>query len=141
MPSDNQVFEYAFRVKAEEIDRQGHVNNVVYVRYAQDVAVAHWKTLATAEQQASTAWVTRRHEIDYLRPAFADDELIARTWIENVSGASMVRRVDIFRSSDETLLTRVKTVWVAVDPKTHRPKRIDGSIKEFFLAFVRDTPL
>jgi acyl-CoA thioester hydrolase len=131
--SSPRIFEHAIRVRAADIDGQGHVNNVVYVRYAQDAAVAHWKAAAPPEARESLAWVTRRHEIDYLRPAFLDDELIARTWIESVSGASMERRIDIVRPADETLLTRVLTVWVAVDPTSHRPKRIDDRLKALFL--------
>jgi acyl-CoA thioester hydrolase len=73
--------------------------------------------------------VTRRHEIDYLRPAFLGDDLIARTWIESISVVSMERRIDIVRPADDSLLTRVKTVWVAVDPQTHRPKRLDERLK------------
>ncbi|APW59273.1 acyl-CoA thioesterase [Paludisphaera borealis] len=132
--SSSKIFEHAFRVRTEDIDGQGHVNNVVYVRYAQDVAVAHWKTAVPQSFRETLSWVTRRHEIDYLRPAFLNDDLIARTWIESVSGASMERRIDIVRPADDTLLTRVKTVWVAVDPQTHRPKRIDDRLKALFLA-------
>jgi acyl-CoA thioester hydrolase len=128
-----QIFEHAIRVRAADIDGQGHVNNVVYLRYAQDAAVAHWKTAAPPEVRESLSWVTRRHEIDYLRPAFLDDDLIARTWIESVAGASMERRIDIVRPSDATHLIRVLTLWVAVDPGSHRPKRIDDRLKTLFL--------
>jgi len=34
---------------------------------------------------AGQLWVTVRHEIDYTRPAFLDDEVIARTWIGECS--------------------------------------------------------
>ena len=36
------VFEHKFVVSPSDIDQLGHVNNVVYLRYAQDAAVAHW---------------------------------------------------------------------------------------------------
>jgi len=131
--SSSRIFEHAIRVRAADIDGQGHVNNVVYLRYAQDAAVAHWKAAAPPEARETLSWVTRRHEIDYLRPAFLDDELIARTWIESVSGASMERRIDIVRPADAAHLIRVLTHWVAVNPQTHRPKRIDDRIKALFM--------
>lgn len=131
--SSSPIFEHGIRVRAADIDGQGHVNNVVYLRYAQDAAVAHWKSTAPMEIRESLSWVTRRHEIDYLRPAFLDDDLIARTWIESISGASMERRIDIVRPADAALLIRVLTHWVAVDPKTHRPRRIDDRLKTLFL--------
>ena len=131
--SSSRIFEHGIRVRAADIDGQGHVNNVVYLRYAQDAAVAHWKSAVPPEVRETLSWVARRHEIDYLRPAFLDDDLIARTWIESVSGASMERRIEIVRPADDTLLVRVLTHWVAVDPKTHRPKRIDDRLKALFL--------
>jgi acyl-CoA thioester hydrolase len=129
-----KVFELAIRVGVDDIDGQGHVNNVVYLRYAQDVAVAHWKSAIPQEIRKSVTWVARRHEIDYLRLAFVDEDLIARTWIESVSGASMERRIDIIRPADGTLLTQVRTVWVALDPDSLRPKRIDEGLKARFTA-------
>ncbi|MDQ3314002.1 MAG: acyl-CoA thioesterase [Verrucomicrobiota bacterium] len=61
------------RVAAQDIDGQGHVNNVVYLRWAQDVAVAHWEALAPAEDQTATGWVVLRHEIDYKGAGRLDD--------------------------------------------------------------------
>ena len=43
-------YEHSFTVSAGDIDQQGHVNNVRYVQWIQDVAVAHWRDLATPEQ-------------------------------------------------------------------------------------------
>ncbi|HET9418708.1 MAG TPA: acyl-CoA thioesterase, partial [Chthoniobacterales bacterium] len=59
-----------------DIDEQKHVNNTVYLRWAQDVATAHWKTLASAEAQAAIRWVVLRHEIDYKAPACLGDEVL-----------------------------------------------------------------
>ena len=45
-------FELSIKVQEADIDQLGHVNNVVYVRWVQDAAVAHWRALATPAQQA-----------------------------------------------------------------------------------------
>ena len=73
-----EVFELAVAVKPEDIDELGHVNNVSYLRWVQDVAVAHWRSAAPAEDQAKLAWVVVRHEIDYKQAAFLGDEIVAR---------------------------------------------------------------
>jgi acyl-CoA thioester hydrolase len=122
------VFEHRIRVAAGEIDRMGHVNNVVYVRYVQDAAVAHWRAATTEEERRTTVWVVRRHEIDYLKPAIENDEIVARTWVGEPSGATMDRFVEIRRVSDDELLASARTVWVAVDPKSHRPVRVTRQI-------------
>ena len=57
------VFTLTMRVPDADIDPQGHVNNVAFVRYVQDAAVAHWRAVAPADVRAAVAWVVRRHEI------------------------------------------------------------------------------
>ena len=95
------VYEHAIRVAPEDIDRLGHVNNVVYLKYAQDAATAHWHAAVPKDVVAELLWVVRRHEIDYLRPAFENDELVARTWVGELSGATFERFIEIRRPSDD----------------------------------------
>ena len=76
-----RVFEHALKVSPKDIDRLGHVNNVVYLRYAQDAAVAHWYSVVDQEHRDSLVWVVRRHEVDYLKPAVENDaSATARSW-------------------------------------------------------------
>lgn len=130
--ADIRVFELRFRVPAEDIDGMGHVNNVAYLRYAQDAATAHWKSRATPEQIRQYAWVARRHEIDYLRPALPDDELLARTWVGATSGATYDRHVELLRAGTGEVLARVRTVWVLLDARTLRPRRVPPELREQF---------
>ena len=125
--NETKTFELSFRVQPEDIDQMGHVNNVVYLRYAQDAATAHWLALASEEQVKNYVWVVRRHEVDYLRPAFRDDELLARTWVGEASGATYERFVEITRPADNEVLARVRSVWVLL---THRPIAPGGVTEE-----------
>ena len=40
-------FESEVPVIPEDFDELGHVNNVVYLRWIQDIATAHWRAAAT----------------------------------------------------------------------------------------------
>jgi acyl-CoA thioester hydrolase len=126
------VYEHPFRVASVDIDLLGHVNNVVYLRYTQDAAFAHWYAAAGNEYVESLVWVVRRHEIDYLQPAFAGDELLTRTWVGAASGASFERFAEITRPKDGQVLARVKSVWVALDAKTLRPRRVTAELRSRF---------
>ena len=42
------AFEMAVAVEPGDIDALGHVNNVTYLRWVQDVAVAHWTAFDSA---------------------------------------------------------------------------------------------
>jgi acyl-CoA thioester hydrolase len=126
-------YELVIRVGADDIDDLGHVNNLVYVRWVQEVARAHWESAARAEDRASLVWVVVRHEIDYLHPAVEGDEIVARTWVESWKGATSHRRTEIGRRSDGTPLARAHTVWCALDARTWRPKRLPTGLSAPFL--------
>lgn len=125
-------FEIQVRVSADDIDGQGHVNNVVYLRWAQDVAVAHWRKLAPNESRETIGWVAIRHEIDYKAAGFLGDELRVITWVGKLEGLTFERHTEITRASDDKLLARARTLWVPINPETGRPKRVTGEVREIF---------
>jgi acyl-CoA thioester hydrolase len=125
-------FTLTIRVADADIDRQGHVNNVAFVRYVQDIAVAHWLSVAPAEVRVAYTWVVRRHEIEYLRPAFAGDELMLRTWVGEPSGATWERFTEVFRGGEDKPLVTARTVWVLLDASTNRPRRVDPAFVQHF---------
>jgi acyl-CoA thioester hydrolase len=126
------AFELAVRVPDSDIDTQGHVNNVAFVRYVQDAAAAHWRAVAPADVQAAVAWVVRRHEVDYLKPGLPSDELAIRTWVGEPSGATWERFTEVTRAADGTVLVKARTVWVLLDAATARPRRIDARLTGCF---------
>ena len=54
------AFTMTFTPTASDIDANEHVNNVVYLAWAQDLAIAHWEAWATPEERAGWSWVARR---------------------------------------------------------------------------------
>jgi acyl-CoA thioester hydrolase len=126
------MFTLPLRVEEADIDENNHVNNIVYLRWVQEVATAHWYAAATEQQQADYAWVVLRHEIDYKRPALLGEELEARTHVGEASGAKFERFVEIWRLPDNQLLARARSVWAALDSHTGRPRRVEAALRERF---------
>ena len=123
-------FSHKFFVDPADIDDQGHVNNVIFVRWIQDVAVGHWFHIATVEQQAKYAWIVLRHEIDYKKQAFAGEEITATTWVGKPTAVTWERFTEIHRGED--LLVKAKTLWCLIDREKARPSRItDELIAQF----------
>lgn len=127
--SADAPFELARRVGPDDIDELRHVNNVVYVRWMQDVAVAHWDALAPPAVRDTLAWVARRHEIDYLQPARLDDEVVLRTWVGHAEGLTFERFIEVWRPSDAKYLLRARTLWVPIDRRTGRPTRVPADVR------------
>jgi acyl-CoA thioester hydrolase len=131
-PPGRQVFRLTFEPKDDDIDDNGHVNNVVYLRWAQDLGVAHWQSLAPADALANWAWVALRHEIDYRRALKPGEDGHGRTW---VSGSAEGPRFDRFiriDAKDGAMCAQVRTTWVLIDQATGRPKRVPPWMVEMF---------
>jgi acyl-CoA thioester hydrolase len=119
-----------------EIDELGHVSNVAVVRWVQEAAVAHSSAVGwdfDAYRRHGAVFVVRRHEVDYLRPAFAGDEVVAETWIESWHAASCIRCTRLTRASDGVDLATARTQWVLVSTDSGRPRRIPPIIASAFL--------
>jgi len=125
---NKKYFSLSITVYKNDIDELGHVNNVVYVRWVQEVAAAHWDTLASDEIKKKYVWVVLRHEIDYLSSAFEDDSLLATTWVGESNGPRSERFVQIINQKSGKLIAKAKTIWCLLDGATMRPKRVDEEV-------------
>lgn len=130
--TSDRKFELLIRVNDVDIDELNHVSNIVYLRWVQEVAIAHWQALASPESQREVVWVVLRHEIDYKAPAVAGDEIVARTWVGSAIGLTFERHTEIERPNDRQLLARARTIWCPVSTRTGRPTRVNDEIRTQF---------
>lgn len=137
MPVSSVYFK-TFLIPNTAIDENGHVNNVTYVQWMQDIAVEHYEAIGGVNpmQLLGATWVVREHKIEYLLPAFAGEEIEIRTWIEDVRRVRSLRKYEFVRKSDGKVLVNGETDWVFVDVKTGRPVAIP---EEVFKVFSKTT--
>jgi len=134
-------FELLLQVLPEDIDQLHHVNNVVYLRWVQDVAIAHWAAAASPEARDTLFWVVTRHEIDYRHPALPRDAIIARTWVGHASKRLFERFTEIRRASDQTVLARARTLWCPMDIRTGRPTKVSDEVRAAFSSAAAAEPV
>jgi acyl-CoA thioester hydrolase len=127
-----KIFEYSITILPIDIDEQNHVNNISYLKWVQEVAIAHWTSSATKEMKEQYMWVVSRHEIDYLKQAFIHNKLLAKTWVVEPDGAKSFRYVDIYDIETNNIIAKIKTTWYLLDAKTKRPRRIDADLVNIF---------
>ncbi|MBL7872667.1 MAG: acyl-CoA thioesterase [Cyclobacteriaceae bacterium] len=123
-------FSIPISVNDNDIDAMNHVNNVVYIRWVQEVAAAHWDAVASEEIKRKFLWVVLRHEVDYLTPAFIGDTLKATTWVDETKGPRSNRFVQITHPKSGKIIAEAKTVWCMLDGATLLPKRVDERVIE-----------
>ena len=129
------LFEYRREVVPEEIDRLGHVNNLVYLKWMIDAALEHsavqgWPV--ERHEELGAGWVVRSHFIEYLEPAMPLEKILIKTWVAAMKRVSSLRRYQIVRASDETLLARGETNWAFVDFSSGSPRRIPVEVSGAF---------
>lgn len=124
--------EITVEVGPADIDDLGHVNNIVYLRWVQEAATAHWRAAAPPEAVDAVAWVVRRHEIDYRHPAMPGDRIVVRTWIGAAEGLTFERLTGILRASDRRVLAEGRTLWIPVDARSGRPTRVSEEVRRRF---------
>jgi len=124
-----EPFELAIAIEPADIDEIGHVNNVTYLRWVQEAAVAHWKAAAPAGDRASLLWIVVRHEIDYKQAAYPGDGIIARTWVGAASRIKFERHTEVLRAADRRLLAKARTLWCPIDARTGRPAAVSAEVR------------
>jgi acyl-CoA thioester hydrolase len=149
-----EVFHHEILVAESDIDSVGHVNNVVYVQWMQDAALAHSAALgwpARRYHELGAGWVARLHQIEYLLPAYPGDRVRVRTWVADMKKVTSLRKYEFtrlgfnsessslapLRNSEATETTNAAKVvvlavahtnWAFIDFNTRTPKRIPPEI-------------
>jgi len=131
--SISSTYSKLFIIPKSAIDENGHVNNVAYVQWMQDIAIEHYRSIGGLEAQGNSAtWVIREHRIEYLLPAFAGDEIEVRTWVENIRRVRSLRKYEFARKSDGKVLVKGETDWVFVNANTGQPIPIPENVSNVF---------
>jgi acyl-CoA thioester hydrolase len=130
-----RVFEKRIEVRWRDLDAFGHVNNAVYLTYAEEARDA-W--LAGALPEGVSAWdfVLARVAIDYRRELRESDEhIVASCRLLRVGRSSLVTREEV-RTGDGELSAETESVSVARDPQTGRSRPLTVFELAAFAQFV-----
>ena len=125
-------FSYRFRVRHDELDSFGHLNNAVCVKYMQEAAIQASCDAGYPLQwyeDRGVAWVVRRLEIRYYLQVRYGDELEVITWISECGRSTCIREYDVRRTADRERVARGRALWVYIDSKSGRPIRLPQEVK------------
>lgn len=114
-------------VPATAIDANGHVNNVQYVQWMQDAAMAHSAELGWPQERYASlgrTWIIRSHSIEYFHSAYAGETITVFTWVSMLQKIRSLRKFKFYRRADDTVLATAATLFIFCDLQTGRPVSI-----------------
>lgn len=127
-------FTVRWRVRTYELDSNGHVNNSVYLAYAEEVATLHAEALGFGRAwtvEHGGAWVVHKHEITYRRSAVYGDDLELTTTVVSLRGARATRHT-LIKLAEGPHVAEVTTDWVWVRAIDSRPMRLPAALLAIF---------
>lgn len=121
-------FRYEVTRRYNDIDQQGHVNNVVFFDYLQDarVALLHkvWRSTMGEMQQ-----VIVHQEMSYRKPLLLRIEpVIVEVWVSKVGNSSYTLAYNVLDENAD-LSAEATTTLACIDPSTGRPTRIPDELR------------
>jgi acyl-CoA thioester hydrolase len=122
-------------VPATAIDANGHVNNVHYVHWMQEAAMAHSAELGWPQERYTAlgwTWIIRSHTIEYRHSAYAGDTITVFTWVSNLEKIRSLRKFKFYRAADDTVLATAATLFIFCDLKTGKPNSIPKEVQEVY---------
>ncbi|MCR5869845.1 MULTISPECIES: thioesterase family protein [unclassified Sphingomonas] len=126
-------FTKSITAQPDDIDELGHVNNAVWVRWIQDVAVSHWAAVAPPEHRDAYVWVVTRHEIDYRGNVNAGETVVGETWVPDPPKGARFDRHMRFTGTDGRVKVEAVSTWAMLDRATGRLVRVRPEIAAPFL--------
>lgn len=129
---------FVLRVTANraDIDDFGHVNNAVYLRWADETGWAHWEADGHTRQSCrdlDRGMAIVRTEADYLGHVRAGEAIACAVWIAVSDGRLRAERWYQFRRvSDGETVFRAVTKLVSFQLSTGKPARMTGAFAEHY---------
>lgn len=126
------------QVEAVHLDTLAHVNNVQYLQWVQEAALAHWEALTASNEAEYHLWVVRSHHIEYKLPAQLGDTLLLSTYVKENQGFRSERIVEIYLKQGHKLLARCSTQWCYINKDSGKLERIPQEVADLLSCNTND---
>ena len=125
-------FSQAIRVYYEDTDTGGVVYHSKYLNYCERARTEALRSLGFEQDvlidEEDTIFAVRSIEVDYLKPARFNDEIIVKTRVETLKKASITFSQTILLKSDAQVLCRLSARVACLTASGLRPRAIPQAI-------------
>lgn len=120
----NLTYQKQIQVTEAHIDQNNHVNNVQYVHWVEEMATEHWELVKERTDYPDDIWMLVDHHIQYKKQVYLGDIITVKTYPKVPEGIKQPRKVEFY--CNDKLVVDSSTLWVLVDLKTQKIKRLDS---------------
>jgi acyl-CoA thioester hydrolase len=123
---------FQIRVYYEDTDFSGHVYHANYLKYCERARSGYLRDVGVDQNAMfaeGAAFVVRKMDCEFLRPAKFDDVLDVETRLTEMSGARF-ELAQVVKRGQETVFSALVTV--AIIGKGGRPQRIPAALADKF---------
>lgn len=133
MSAEPPTYDHRVRVRYAETDQMGVVHHANYVLYLEEARTAWMNALGVPYGQLERQGVglaVRKVDLRYRESALYEDDLIVRTCLERLRGASVVFGYEVLRERDGALLVRGSTDLACIDlTGTRGPRALPEQVR------------
>lgn len=97
-------------VRFRDLDPLGHVNNAVYLSYAETARVEYF--LRLGYQAGSGSFILARAEVDYRRPIVLHDDVRVMTRVNKVGNSSFRMLFEVWSNGELAARGETVQVWL-----------------------------
>jgi acyl-CoA thioester hydrolase len=128
------LIEWSFPVRTYDIDFAGHVSNIVYIRWLEDLRLEMMNKYLPLSELLSRgqAPVLRSTTIDYKQPITILDKVKGCMWMSEMENFRMTLQAEFYKG--DTLAATATQTGVFIDMGTKRPIKAPESLKDLFRA-------
>lgn len=128
--TEERAFEWPITIYYEDTDVGGVVYHANYMKFFERARTELFRSIGVSLNELMTqkvSFVVRHMDVDYLKGARLDDQLIVKTWPETVRRASIEFCQVLVNSQGQTLCKALIKV-ACVHPDTLKPIKIPENI-------------
>ena len=124
-----------YTVRFSDCDPMGHLNNARYIDYMLNAREDHLKQAYQIDlleyHKQGIAWVVRRHDIQYVRPAFYNETVCIESRLIELADSHVMVEMLMYDEKQTTLKAIMWTNFTSVDVKTGRKKEHPTAFMDF----------
>lgn len=124
-----------YTVRFNDCDPLGHLNNSRYIDYflnaREDHLKQYYQVSLTDYHKQGLAWVVRKHEIQYVRPAFYNEVVCIESRLIELGESHVLVELLMFDEQQQHLKAVMWTDFTSIDVKTGKRKEHSPTFMEF----------